>query len=188
MTLVLFLNLDALAQQANVVKVANNNELIKALADPNVQTIEITVGGFYDALLFNAAPGALIKKGNRGVDADCIYTIQPTNTCFLGDPTASVVVADATQPPGGGADCPPDDAGVWTVEGKPLGAPNPIFIDDDTTETMHFTVAIAGTYEMRYSWGAPYNTFVQTSLTFFDTPHVTNLKADSSHVCGNGNE
>ncbi|RLD57600.1 MAG: hypothetical protein DRJ05_09440, partial [Bacteroidetes bacterium] len=188
MTLVLFLNLDALAQQANVVKVANNNELIKALADPNVQTIEITVGGFYDALLFNAAPGALIKKGNRGVDADCIYTIQPTNTCFLGDPTASVVVADATQPPGGGADCPPDDAGVWTVEGKPLGAPDPIFLDPASSETMNFTVAKAGIYELRYSWGAPYNTFVQTSLTFFDTPHVTNLKADSSHVCGNGNE
>ena len=62
-TLLLCLSPYAIAQNGIQVKVANNAELIQALDNPNVTSIEITQDGYYDELFLNAPQGTLIFDG-----------------------------------------------------------------------------------------------------------------------------
>ncbi len=186
-TLVLFFTPTSYAQRSSSVKVANNAELVKALNNPNVNSVEITQPGFYDELLLNANEGTFVFKGN-GSRANCQYWINTHNVCFDGDTTTNVAESGVTSV--GGATCPGVNEGHWTVANKPAGS-TVTFMDPISSDTMHFYVDMPGVYELKNTWystpGDPSSTFLgsaQTQYTFYSEPVITQLEAAPDSVCG----
>ncbi len=186
-TLVLFFTPNTFAQSGRSVKVANNSELVRAMNNPGVKSVEITNDGFYDALLLNAHEGTFVFKGN-GSRANCQFWINTNNVCFDGDTTTNVAQSGVNSV--GGAICPGVNEGHWTVVSKPAGS-NVVFMDPLNMDTMHFYVDQPGIYELRNSWyqtpGDPTTTLLgsaQTQYTFFSVPVITDLSAAPDSVCG----
>jgi len=180
-TLGLFFTNDSFAQKSKRVKVANNNELIKALANPNVTSFEITQDGFYDKLLLNATSGTIVVKGGNGSRANCSYYITPSDSCFDANPKGNIAVVGTINP--GGATCPSDNTGVWSVVSSPGGSTINL-LSATNMYVMNFNVDMAGAYKLRYTWPAPFNTHVETEYFFYDVPEITDLHATPDTVCG----
>ena len=185
-TLIFMFSLSAIAQQGKNVKVANNNQLIEAIDNPTVKTIELA-GGYYDYLDSYIEPGSILFKtqGSNGSRANCNYIITPSDTCFAPVGLATVMVdtakADAQGTQGNPPLCPTANSGTWSVIDKPSGS-NVNFHVATNQYVMPFDVDMPGVYTLKYSWGAPHNTYVQTEYKFYALP-VVSLSAPAE-VCG----
>ena len=172
------------AQQGKAIKVADNQQLIEAMENSSIGTIELEAG-YYTYLNTYVETGTKVVKhlnddGNR--DLQCTFYIIGSNVCFNpenpGDFVLNNAQAGRTECPGGGC-CPGPDAGLWTVTSTPVGATCNL-LDPLNWETMSFEVNMPGLYTLRYTWAA-YNSFVETQYYFFG-PYTIELSAPD--VCG----
>ncbi len=191
------------AQQGKAVKVATDEQLIEAMDNPAIGTIELSPG-FYAYLNIQAEEGTFVvkqKNGNGGRSSTgCTYSILAFPRCYnpsdvyidpdggvhngysFGSAEARVDNSTCLVPPC----CPLDGSGRWTCQSKPAGAAWPIFYDT-TLYSMPFYVNKPGTYLFRYTWDPLINptlveyAFVETEYNFYgpDTLELT-----SSDVCG----
>lgn len=184
LTLIFMFSTSAIAQQGKTVKVTNNNQLIEAIDNPTVKTIELA-GGYYDYLDSYVESGSLLFKsqGSNGSRANCNYIITPSDTCFAPVPPATVMVdtakADAQGTQGAPPLCPTANSGLWSV----VSGPGNVNFHLATNEyTMPFDVDEPGVYTLKYSWGPPHNTYVQTEYSFYAIPEV--FLSPVADVCG----
>ena len=177
MTLMLFFSANVIAQTGNRAKVANNNELIMALDDPSVTSIEITQDGYYEAIFSNASTGTVITKDGNG-DRSCTLSITTTNTCFVDDTTLNPASAATSGDPS----CPPQPtSGADNGWSSPDAEIHFQFTVDQYEYSTNFTADIAGEYTLQYRWDA-FNYAVKT-VFLFSTPEIVQLSADDT-VCG----
>ena len=182
------------AQQGKSVKVADNQQLINAMQDRTIGTVELGAG-YYEYLNYQAEDGAKVVKakydnGNR--EAQCTYWIIGSNVCFDPDPDdpfapfpgyvyneARAGYQDDNIP---ACNCCPvsDNLGTWSVISQPTGS-DVIFGETIDQQEIDFYVDMPGAYLLRYTWGNPYNSLVETQY-FFYGPVIVDLSADD--VCG----
>ncbi len=180
-TLVLFFTQNMFAQKGNTVKVANNNELIKALNDPGVKFIEITQAGFYDEIMMNAQNGSVITKNSDG-SRSCTFSITRTNKCWEGTTQVDTAVANVSST--GGSTCPP-----YPSAGSGYGWSSPdaevhfdlTLMGDITNDTAFYTTDAPGNYVLKYTWNATDN--AQAQVYLFSSPTIDWFFADDT-VCG----
>lgn len=189
LTLMLFFSANVFAQQGNSVKVANNNELTKALENPNVTSIEITQDGFYDAILSSATEGTIIQKdGDGDRDWQCNYVFNTSNICFVDINTVNTAMCNTFYSnPNPGTDtttfCPDQNSGLW----ESVSGPGVLTFAHDTADTTNFSVTLPGIYQVKHTWPAvnpndpPYVGY--TNYIFYSVPEITQLYADDT-VCG----
>jgi hypothetical protein len=172
------------AQQGKSMKVADNQQLIEAMNNPSVSNV-VLEAGYYDFINYEAASGDVLTKGkteggNR--DLQCLYFTIGSNVCFNPANPGDFVLNEAQA---GTSDlicpgcCPGPDEGTWSVQGTPPGNVN--FLDPLNFQTIFFEVDAPGAYLLRYTWGPPYNSLVETQY-FFYGPVVVDLSAPD--VCG----
>ncbi len=179
-TLGLFFTADAYSQEANTVKVANNNELVQAMNNPDVISVEITQDGYYESLGDYVINGTVVTLGefNGGSRAACTLSISKTDGCFVSGTAAGTVTASTSGDPS----CPPDPttgAYGWSVTNEPAGA-TVVFLDGVYDLEMDFTVDMAGQYTFKYAWD-DFNV-ATTNVFFWSTPTVTLTLGSAS--CG----
>ncbi len=180
-TLVLFFTQNMFAQQGKTVKVANNNELVKAMNDPAVKFIEITQAGFYDEIMMNAQNGSVITKNADG-SRSCTFSITRTNKCW--ESTSQVDTAVANVSSTGGSSCP-----AYPAPGSGYGWSSPdagvhfdlTLMGDITNDTAFYTTDAPGNYILKYTWNATDN--AQAQVYLFSSPTIDWLFADDT-VCG----
>ncbi|NTW24036.1 MAG: hypothetical protein HGA37_05000, partial [Lentimicrobium sp.] len=168
------------AQTGKSVRVANNEQLIEALQNPAIGTIELAAG-YYAYLNYQAPEGAkvMIKDSGNGNRADCTYFIIDRDVCF-DQPPGTFVLNQAkagTLPTGF---CPADDSGLWTVEGGPG---NVNLLSGLNEYDMLFEVDQPGSYSLRYTWAA-FSTFVETEYFFYGPETVTLSAPDVCEIDG----
>jgi hypothetical protein len=179
------------AQQGKAVKVTNDEQLIEAMENHSIGTIELEAG-YYTYLNTYAESGTKVVKqidnsGNRNLQ--CTYFIIGQNVCFTDPNPAGFVLSiaragfsDDNIPP---CNCCPPDAsnlGVWTVTDKPYGSTvNFLLGPPFNLQVMPFEVDMPGAYLLRYTWPSPYNSLVETQYYFYG-PYTVNLSAPD--VCG----
>jgi hypothetical protein len=190
------------AQTGKSVRVTNDEQLIEAMANPSVTTIELSAG-YYAYLDYNAEDGnKVIKQGNgdgsRG--GVCTYFIIDGKFCFYpgfddpdlpvgyspGNAAAGTDIAFCVPP---GSDCcPPPESGYWTVspdvDALPSPTANVIFVDPINAYFMKFGVNEPGRYLLRYVWPAT-NSYAQTEYYFYG-PELVEFSAPD--VCGTETE
>jgi hypothetical protein len=171
------------AQQSKVVKVTNNQQLLQAVENPSVNNL-IFEGNYYESLSRYVGSGTTAKRGENGNrSSDCFYAIQPNSTCFIPLPDSTFVWNTAvatTFDPFTCLCCPPNDAGTWSIQGQPGGS-TVQFMDALNEDTIPFRVNMPGSYLLRYSWGSPWNTHVQTEYFFYGPPDI---ELSAPDVCG----
>ena len=192
------------AQQGKAIKVANDQQLLEALKNPSVSVIELSAG-YYPTVNYTAKEGTRMEKapGSGSRNLDCQYYIYDGNVCV---PTAFVFVDPVADPgvdpippgnyyllearsgtldPGGICGCcPPLNTGTWSFRpeasdyapGDTIYASNPF-----NKEESYWYVTGPGVYSLRYEWGAPYNSYVQTEYVFRGP---NNLELSAPDVCG----
>lgn len=168
------------AQTDGSVRVGNDHQLLDAIENPAVNSI-VFEAGYYESLGRELDPGfSAVKPSNGSRSASCIFAIQESAQCF--DPVAPetyvchTAVALTFDPQDCGC-CPPNDAGTWSV----TSGPGDVIINDPTSDTTQFCVDAPGTYILRYTWPAPWNSKVETKYYFY-TPYTATLSADDT--CG----
>ncbi|MCF8388712.1 MAG: hypothetical protein K9G47_12595, partial [Bacteroidales bacterium] len=62
-TLMLMFSMNAVAQQGSKVNVSSDQEMLEAIDNPNVKTIEVIVGDFYPSLGVTLGEGSIVSKG-----------------------------------------------------------------------------------------------------------------------------
>ena len=192
--------------QTKATKVANDRELIVAMDNPSITTIELAPG-HYAYLDIDASFGTRVTKakgsGGDRSSSGCTYWITGANSCF--DPT-NVGTPDPPHAPLPGFNglnamagvenatclsfpincCPGDFSGRWQVTLKPVGAT--VVFYDTTFYTMPFWVNKPGRYKLKYVWDPAVNPLlteyaeVETEYNFFG-PDSLDLSAPD--VCGN---
>lgn len=172
----------AQAQQNASIRVLNDQQLLKAIENPEIRTFYIEPGYYKSAAQQFDQVTVVVKQsypdGNR--EGLCVYLIQQAKRCF--DPVfpetyvSSVAKASTLDMHGCGC-CPPLNAGSWTV----TAGPGNVIIESPTEELTNFSVDEPGIYSLRYSWGAPWNSYVETTYLFYDT-YSADLQADDN--CG----
>jgi hypothetical protein len=173
--------------QTKSIKVASDKELVEALHNPSVSTIMLEAG-FYATLNRYAETGTKVVKqvhegGNR--DLRCEYYIVGSNTCFDGIPGETFVNTSCEAgynepvPP---CNCCPvaENLGTWSVISQPGGS-TVNFLLATNFQSNAFEVDQPGSYILRYTWGAPYNSLVETEYIFYG-PVTVDLSAPD--VCG----
>ncbi|MFA4836796.1 MAG: T9SS type A sorting domain-containing protein [Dehalococcoidia bacterium] len=167
--------------QTNAIKVANDQQLREAIENPSVQSMELEAG-YYESLQRYLDSGIKAVKGANGNgnrSADCIYAIKESAVCFAPAPLDSLVCDSARamtfDPAPSCGCCPPNDAGIWSFVSGPVGG-NVYFSGPLTEDSIEFCVNKAGAYLLRYTWGAPWNSHVQTEYFFFG-PFIADLSA-----------
>jgi hypothetical protein len=170
------------AQQSGAVRVANDKQLLDAVKNPGVKTMFVEPG-YYASVDRQLGPGMKIIKpenpdGNR--EFQCVYAIQQSIVCF--DPVppetyVSSIASASTMDLFGCGCCPPPNAGTWSV----ISGPGNIIIDSPTDEYTTFSVNAPGAYTLRYTWPAPWNSFVETVYLFYIS-YTANIQADDA--CG----
>ena len=170
-TLGLFFTSNVYSQESNSVKVANDYELVQAMNNPNVVSVEITQDGYYESLGDYVINGTVVTLGefNGGSRAACTLSISKSDGCFVTGTAAGVVTASTSGDPS----CPPtpsSGAYGWSVTNKPAGA-TVVFIDGVYTLEMDFTVDMPGQYTLKYAWD-DFNV-ATTNVFFWSTPTVT---------------
>ncbi|WP_372935232.1 hypothetical protein, partial [Mariniphaga sediminis] len=172
-TLMLFLTTNVMAQNGKSVKVANNSELVKALNDPNITSVEVTQSGYYDELGAEVNAGNVITfaeftGGSRG---SCTLEITKTDVCFNADGTATSNVAIAAT--SGDPSCPiQPTTGAYGWSSPQSGTTLTFLPTVDMYEyTMNFEVSAPGFYSLTYKW----NDFdlTTTQVVFYSTPDIT---------------
>jgi hypothetical protein len=179
------------AQSGKSARVATNEQLVEAMQNPSVGTIELQAG-FYPYLNYQADDGAKVIKsnqdsGNRTVD--CLYYIINGKDCFepIDDPIDPYFGFDnqpcqaGFQNPGCGDCCPPYPnypGATWSVTYQEAGST--VFFEDATQENTFVYANKPGLYILRYTWPAPWNSHVETQY-FFYGPISVDLQADN--VC-----
>jgi hypothetical protein len=193
------------AQQGKSVKVANDEQLIEAMNNPSIGTIELNPGYYAYLNIQNAELGTkVIKQSKGGGDRSgngCTYWIVSHSFCFtdkvtrlqpdfipayagwaLGEAEAGTDIATCPIP--NPNCCPAPDLGRWEVTSGPG---NVIFLDSAWIQApFRFIVDKPGTYKLGYRWinghpGVTEDAFVQTEY-YFTGPDTLTLHADS--VCG----
>jgi hypothetical protein len=192
--------------QTKAIKVANNQQLIEAMGNPSIGTVVLDPG-YYEYLDFYATSETKLTKsvgdGNNR-DIECQYYIYDANVCLSGsdvfiDPVADPPIIPAI-PPGsyyignaiaGTNDpltcgcCPAANGGTWqwikTASSYVHGVDTLVFAETIDQEDMIFYVTGPGIYALRYSWGAPWNSYVQTEYVFRGPTEVLLSAPD---VCG----
>ena len=173
------------AQSGKSMKVANNQQLTEAMYNSSVSSV-ILAAGYYDFINYQAEDGTVLTKGktdggNR--DLQCLYFTIGSNVCFdpenPGDFVQNIAQAGTSDAVCPGC-CPGPDEGTWSVQGTPVGA-TVNMLDPLNFQTMTFEVDMPGAYLMRYTWGPPYNSLVETQYYFYG-PVVVDLSAPD--VCG----
>lgn len=173
------------AQQSKTIKVSNDQQLLKALENPSVQSI-VFDASYYGIQSIDNVSKTLVSQspsGNGNRANDCVYFIQENDVCFDPVPPATFVPNSAlagTVDPFLCGCCPPANIGTWSIIDQPLGS-TLNFLAALNMEAMPFEVDMPGVYTLRYSWGMPYNSYVQTEYYFFG-PY--NLGLTSMDVCG----
>ncbi len=189
------------AQQGKVVKVANDEQLIEAMENHSVGTIELTAG-YYAYLNIQAESGTTIVKqangnGNRDTGG-CTYYIVSRLTCFNVENEGDFVgqVADAGTLPDQCPDwdpilltgdcCPPNSPvwGTWLVIDQPVGSTLNFILPLNQYQNP-FEINKPGRYTLAYEWDDPSGTYeyayVETEYYFFG-PESVELSAPD--VCG----
>jgi hypothetical protein len=175
------------AQSGKSVRVANNEQLIEAMQNPAIGTVELQAG-YYPYLNYQAVEGTKVFKskpdnGNR--EALCTYYIIGNKVCFITDDQgySSLEIAagyvDANVPP---CNCCPSgpNQGHWSVHGQPTGSNYYFASNDDTQQITDFFADMPGEYILRYTWPAT-SSHVETPYYFYG-PVTVDLQADD--VCG----
>jgi hypothetical protein len=187
------------AQQGEAARVSSIQQVEQALENPNTGYLVIE-SDFVETFnrYIQSNPGALKSIANGGNRAaDCEYAITESNVCFIPDTNDGSLAASppwdykknqatarVVQDNCGGC-CPTNDQGSWQwiqpgVNPHPLGA-NLVFFDNVISDTMDFAVDMPGIYTLRYSWGSPWFSYVQTEYRFYDPYEFT---MDVEDVCG----
>lgn len=188
--------------QTKSVKVANDAQLIEAMENPSIGTIELAPG-YYAYLDVQAGEGSIVVKyqnGNRS-SSGCTYRILGANWCYnptdvhyppvgpsmtgysYGEARAGVDNTTCVNPPVNC--CPTDGSGRWSVTLMPAGAD--VIFYDTTLYYMDFWVSKPGKYKFKYSWDPAVNPLlnefaeVETEYNFFG-PADIELEADDA--CG----
>jgi K319-like protein len=179
-TLGFFFTSNVIAQNSSHVKVANNYELVRAMNNPDVISVEITKDGFYESLGENIVNGTVVTLGEYigGSRAACTLSISKTDGCFVTGTADGIVTASTSGDPS----CPPTPTSSpygWTVTNKPSGA-TVVFNNPDLSLEMDFTVDMPGQYTLKYSWD-DFNE-ATTNVFFWSTPTVT--VTPQTPVCG----
>lgn len=193
--------LGTFAQQGQAVKVANNQQLLQALENPSTQTL-VFGSGFegVSAMKSPQALNAIRSAGDGGRSISCFYYIAESDVCWFVDTIVDGVgyrhnraIAGSIDP--FGCNCCPinigDDLGTWSWRNTPgSGYDNPpppggnlIYLDPITKDTMDFIVSKPGIYTLRYTWGAPWFSFVQTEYRFYDQFDLTVSAPDTCGLC-----
>lgn len=193
------------AQQGKAIKVANDQQLLEALKNPSVSVVELSAG-YYPSVNYTAKEGTHMEKAPNGGgrNLDCQYYIFDGNVCVptafvYVDPSVNEIGVDPIPPgsyyllearagandPGGICGCCPNpNTGTWSfiLADSDLGGGDTIYAANlPNTEESYWYVTGPGVYSLRYSWGAPYNSFVQTEYVFRGP---NNLELDAPDVCG----
>lgn len=174
-TLMLFLTTNVMAQYGKQVKVANNNELIQAMNDPSVTSIEITQDGYYDELgqELNTGYVVTLEEIINGSRATCTLSITKTDECFDAiTNNGSTVVAKTSLE----ASCPERPTSITDPTNQfGWSSDDPEVTLDPGTEiheyTMPFTVTGPGSYSLTYKWDAVNQ--ATTVVNFFSIPVIT---------------
>ena len=170
----------AYGQQESTVTVSNDQELIDAIGDPAIKTIFIEEG-YYSSVGKNIGPGTKAVKGgdpNGSRQLECIYVIQQSRTCFEPIPPETFESDTArawTLDPNNCGCCPGNDEGVWSV----TSGPGTVIFDEPNNDTTQFSVDMPGAYALRYSWPAPYNSYVET-VYYFTESYTASLEASDT--------
>ena len=143
--------LNTYAQQGRNIKVANKQQLIKALENPVGKVIEFDDSYKGNVALDMQASWDAVKDagGERDKSLDCLYGIIDNDTCFF-DPNDdppwvhNVAVSRAIDISGCGC-CPGDDDGTWSwnttnPDNPPPPGGNLEFLDPLVEDTMNFRV------------------------------------------------
>jgi len=193
--------LGTFAQQGQAVKVANNQQLLQALENPSTQTL-VFGSGFEGVSAMNSpqALNAIRSAGDGGRSITCFYYIAESDVCWYEDTLVEGVsyrhnfaIAGSIDPYG--CNCCPinlgDDLGVWSWKNTPgSGYDNPpppggnlIFLDPIIKDSMDFIVSKPGIYTLRYSWGTPWFSYVQTEYRFLDPFDLSISAPDTCGLC-----
>ncbi|MBP6870701.1 MAG: T9SS type A sorting domain-containing protein [Bacteroidales bacterium] len=185
------------AQVGKSVRVATDQQLIEALENPAVGSVELEPG-YYAYLNIQATPGTKVRRGDAGNgnrDTDgCTYFIVSYVACFdvenPGDFETQIASAGTlpdqcpNYPP---VDCcPPANPswGTWMVVDQPTGS-TVNFLLPLNEYSQIFEVNAPGVYTLAYEWDDPTFTYeyayVETEYFFFG-PEEVELEADD--VCG----
>jgi hypothetical protein len=172
----LFLTTNVMAQYGKQVKVANNNELIQAMNDPSVTSIEITQDGYYDELgqELNSGYVVTLEEIINGSRATCTLSITKTDECFdVLDPSSTVEAFTSLE-----ASCPlqpaPGSGFGWVGGAGVVLDP----LADPTDYSIDFTVPEPGSYSLTYNWDAVNS--ATTVVHFFSVPVITLTNDPSS--------
>jgi len=186
--------------QTKAIKVANNQQLIEAMSNHSIRTI-VFEEGYYPYLNYYAKSGTTLKKaegGNRVLD--CQYFIYDANICvsqadLLINPQTPIpippgayyygdAVAGWSDPNSCGC-CPSDDMGSWewvkSASTYLAGVDTLIFAEALNNQDMDFYVTGPGVYSLKYSWGPPWNSYVQTEYVYRGP---SNVELSAPDVCG----
>jgi hypothetical protein len=168
--------------------VASNEQLIEAMQNPSIGTIELQAGN-YPYLNYQAEDGdRVVKAKNSGGNREtlCQFQIIAGSECFIPstDPLdpfygfSSIAVNAFFVNPGCGDCCPPnynDGWGYWSVTDSVPGS-TVIFENPGALSTFAY-VDMAGSYVFRYSW-PDWDSEVETYYLFYG-PITLDLEADN---------
>jgi hypothetical protein len=191
-----FLGFSVFAQQGKSVKVANDEQLIEAMENPSIISIELEPG-YYAYINTYAEPGTKVVKqaqSNGGRESNgCTYTIISRSYCFSPQPDSIFVygIADANTnndgcPITNPNCCPPDDSGEWQIVAFPTGATITL-LDPIEQYNMNFKVDKPGAYTLAYEWDPsvdptlPEYAYVETQYFFYGEDTV---ELSAPDVCG----
>jgi hypothetical protein len=191
------------AQSGKSVRVATDQQLIEAMDNPSVMSVELDPG-YYAYLDILATPGTKVMKsqgdGNRS-STGCTYYIRGDQYCYrpndvtqddqgnilpgyeVGEALCGVSNLTCNSFPV--ACCPNTGSGRWTVTSKPAGSD--IIYYDTTQYSMNFWVNDPGQYILRYTWDPAVNpalveyAYVSVEYNFFGP---LNFDFTAPDVCG----
>jgi len=185
-TLVLFFTPNIFAQMGKTVKVANNSELIRAMNNPNVNYVEFTTDGFYDAAMMNANAGTILVKklGDGGSRAGCQTIIDRHNGCWIDVTTIDSATVSFAPGSSGCPAWPTANSGFgWdAVESGTTLHFDTGAMDSITNPRCLFTTDEPGVYHLTYKW----NNDEEASFKVYKytAPSITSLDAQPDTVCG----
>ncbi len=138
--------LNTYAQFGNTktVSVLNNDELIRAVENPNVKII-LPKAGYYAFLGKEVADGDKVIKGESLQRASCVYILSTFTFCAN---TVPSLLAQTN----GDVTCAIDGHWTYSYNGGTSGFPGSAVFDDDTDPNTSVTVSHPGTYIFRYTW------------------------------------
>ena len=193
-TLMLFLTNNSYSQGI-LAKAGSDQELVQAMNNPNVSSIEITQDGYYESIQMSLKAGTSVAfTRDNGMRANCTLSVEKTDICFDGDwstvltnwtenvATASTAgTACPTQPNGTSdptnlygwsyaysAGYGVDGTLVWGYEGSFTGTG---VMTDRWDFDAQFEVDRPGIYTLTYKWNAL--DLVTSQVVFFERPTVT---------------